>query len=252
VVWFLVLGPLLGVFGIAAPDALYLLAIALLPTSVGVTILRYRLYDIDYLINRALVYGTLTASLAGVYAASILGSRFVLEGLTGESSDASIVLTTLVLTAAFTPVKRTLESVADRRFGGGGRSQLDDFADRLRSILEVTDPGESCQQLAERSMHVLKASGAAIYLNSLGEEVCAASCGDMSEVATEWIEIEHDGRSLGRMLLGKPLAEPGYAAEDLEAVKETAALVAQALSLAGPRRDGGEKARATSTTRRHP
>ena len=68
-----------------------------LPIAIGIAILRYRLYEIDTLINRAIVYGTLTAVLAGLYAASIGLFQRLFVGVTGERSDAAIIISTLIL-----------------------------------------------------------------------------------------------------------------------------------------------------------
>ena len=83
--------------------------------SVGIAILRYRLYEIDLLINRTIVYGALTAILAGVYTASITLSTRLFSALTGERSDAAIVLTTLIVVALFTPLKNRLQAAVDTR-----------------------------------------------------------------------------------------------------------------------------------------
>jgi hypothetical protein len=88
----------------------------ILPLAVGIAILRYRLYDIDMFIARALVYIPLTAVLAGAYAASVALFQRIFVGLTGQSSDAAIVITTLILASVFTPVRKALESAVDRRF----------------------------------------------------------------------------------------------------------------------------------------
>ncbi|HEX2625806.1 MAG TPA: hypothetical protein VHL56_02740 [Candidatus Limnocylindrales bacterium] len=87
-----------------------------LPIAVGIAILRYRLYDIDMFIARALVYIPLTAVLAGAYAASVALFQRVFVSLTGQSSDAAIVITTLILASVFTPVRKALENAVDRRF----------------------------------------------------------------------------------------------------------------------------------------
>jgi len=86
-----------------------------IPVAALFAILRYRLYDIDRVISRTFVFGSLTAILAGVYAASIRLFTAAFIGITGESSDGALVLTTLVLATSFTPIKQRLESVADRR-----------------------------------------------------------------------------------------------------------------------------------------
>jgi hypothetical protein len=98
------------------PFAGLTLALTFFPISAGIAILRYRLYDIDVLINRTFVYGSLVAILAGLYAASIQLFKVIFVGLTGDESDAAIVITTLILATTFTPIKNRLEEFARRRF----------------------------------------------------------------------------------------------------------------------------------------
>ena len=83
--------------------------------AIAVAILRYRLYEIDVIINRTLVYGILSAVLAGVYTASITLSQRVFMAVTGERSDAAIVLTTLIVASTFTPLKARLQAIVDAR-----------------------------------------------------------------------------------------------------------------------------------------
>lgn len=87
-----------------------------LPVAVGIAVLRYRLYDIDVLIGHALVYVPLTAILAGLYAASVALFQRLFTAITGQNSDAAIVITTLILAAVFTPARKALEGVVERRF----------------------------------------------------------------------------------------------------------------------------------------
>ena len=94
--------------GDTVPDILFPVAILLLPIAAGIAILKYRLYEIDLLINRTLVCGPLTAILAGACVASVGLSQRLFVALTGETLDAAIVLTTLVVAAVFTPVKNRL------------------------------------------------------------------------------------------------------------------------------------------------
>jgi hypothetical protein len=83
--------------------------------AIVIAILRYRLYEIDVIINRTLVYGALSAILAGVYTASITLSQRVFIAVTGERSDAAIVLTTLIVASTFTPLKARLQTIVDAR-----------------------------------------------------------------------------------------------------------------------------------------
>jgi len=94
----------------------FLVSAALPPIALFVSITRYRLYDIDTILSRAFVFGTLTAILAGVYTASIRLFNSLFTALTGENSDAALVITTLVIAASFTPIKRRLEAFVERRF----------------------------------------------------------------------------------------------------------------------------------------
>jgi hypothetical protein len=86
------------------------------PIAALVAILRYRLYDIDRLIGQTFVLGALTAILAGLYTASLRLFTAIFVGVTGQTSDVALVLTTLVLATSFTPVKQRLEAVANERW----------------------------------------------------------------------------------------------------------------------------------------
>jgi hypothetical membrane protein len=94
-----------------------LLVFAVGPLGVALAIARYRLYEIDHLVGQTFVYGALTAILAGLYAASLKFFQVLFSAATGESSDAALVLTTLVLVATFTPVKSRLDSMVARWTG---------------------------------------------------------------------------------------------------------------------------------------
>jgi hypothetical protein len=109
--------------------------------AVGVAILRYRLYDIDLLINRTLVYGSLTALLAATYFGGVTGAQAFFRTLTGqeEQPQIAVVASTLVIAALFNPLRRRIQAFVDRRFYRrkyDARKTLEDFSARLR---EETD-----------------------------------------------------------------------------------------------------------------
>ena len=98
-----------------ANELLASLALAAIPAAVGIAILRYRLYDIDLIINRTVVYVLLTAVLAGVYTGAVALFQRLFVAMSGQSSDLAIVMTLFVLATVFTPIKNTLQENVDQR-----------------------------------------------------------------------------------------------------------------------------------------
>ena len=84
--------------------------------AVGVAVLKYRLYDIDLIINRTLVYGFLTILLAAAYAGSVVGLQAALRALSGQESTLAVVASTLAIAALFGPLRRRVQGFVDRRF----------------------------------------------------------------------------------------------------------------------------------------
>ncbi|MDQ3864518.1 MAG: hypothetical protein M3317_13675, partial [Actinomycetota bacterium] len=111
-----------------------------LPIAVGVAILRYRLYDIDVLINRTLVYGSLTAMLAAFYFGGIVVLQRVFVVLTGEKSTLAVVASTILIAALFNPLRRRIQSFIDRRFYRSrydARRTLESFSAKLRDETDL-------------------------------------------------------------------------------------------------------------------
>lgn len=141
-----------------ATNALYLLVgneigfllPLVIPLAFGIAILRSRLWDIDILINRALVYGSLTGILAAVYFGCVVGAQALAQALTGRATlpPAAIVASTLLIAALFNPVRRGLQTVIDRRFY---RRKYD--AAKTLAVFGTTLRTET--DLAQLSEHVL-------------------------------------------------------------------------------------------------
>ena len=89
---------------------------ASIPVAIGVAVLRYRLYEIDLIINRTLVYGALTATLLALYSGAIVVLQRVFVLLTGQKSTLAVVASTLVIAALFNPLRRRIQAFIDRRF----------------------------------------------------------------------------------------------------------------------------------------
>ena len=92
------------------------LALLGLPVSAGIAVLKYRLYDIDVIINRTLVYGALTAALVSVYLGGIVVLQGAFRALTGQESQLAVVASTLTIAAMFGPLRRRIQSFIDHRF----------------------------------------------------------------------------------------------------------------------------------------
>jgi hypothetical protein len=88
----------------------------LIPVSIGTAILRSKLYDIDAVINRTLVYGSLTVVLALFYWGSVVGMQSLLRPIEGEGNDLAVVVTTLLIAALFLPLRSRIQGFIDRRF----------------------------------------------------------------------------------------------------------------------------------------
>jgi len=99
-----------------AANAIFTAAGTTIPISIGIAILRYRLYDIDILINRTLVYGSLTATLVALYFGGIVVLQRIFVALTGEQSTLAVVASTLLIAALFNPLRRRFQSFIDRSF----------------------------------------------------------------------------------------------------------------------------------------
>jgi hypothetical protein len=136
-VWFLTNSPI-DAFSrtlFLAMDAL--IFSALIPLAAGVAILTYRLYDIDVVINRTLVYGSLTALLALLYLGGVTGTQAIFSTFSGqqEQPQLAIVVSTLIIAALFNPLRRRIQSFIDRRFYRrkyDARKTLEAFSAKLR------------------------------------------------------------------------------------------------------------------------
>ena len=161
--WFAFAASLLIVVGTVAVFLWYesaliqvLIALALigLPIAAGISIFKYRLYDIDVVINRTLVYGALTAALAAFYLASVLVLQLALNGIT-EGSGLAVAVSTLGVAALFRPVRARIQSAVDRRFYRrkyDSELTLEGFRARLRGEVAINSVSAELQRVVAETM----------------------------------------------------------------------------------------------------
>lgn len=122
-----------------------------IPVAIGVAVLRYRLYEIEVIINRTLVYVPLVAIIGGMATALIPLSQRVFMALTGNTSDAAVVLTTLFVASFVTPVRKRLEGAVEGRFKAGREEQRGWPDGPAAAFLEDPDVEAHIRSIAERA-----------------------------------------------------------------------------------------------------
>ena len=127
-----------------------------IPLSIGLAVLRSGLWDIDVVINRTLVYGALTVSLATVYVGGVVILQYIFRALTGSESQLAVVASTLVIAALFTPLRRRVQAFIDRRFYRrkyDAAKTLEAFSAKLQNETDLEDLSEDLVTVVRETMH---------------------------------------------------------------------------------------------------
>jgi hypothetical protein len=143
------------------PNLVVAAAQAAPPLAIGVAVLRYRLYDIDRLINRTLVYGLLTALLVTVYAGAVLMLGQLFGGLGDEPPSWAVAGATLAVAALFRPAQRRIQAVVDRRFNRrkyDAARTVEAFAVRLRNELDLDTLSDELVDVVDQTMQPTQSS----------------------------------------------------------------------------------------------
>ena len=203
-----------------------------LPFAIAIAILRYRLYDIDLIINRTLVYGGLTAIVAALYAAVVtLGNRLFISA-SGQRSDAAYFVTAFVVVVAAYPLKDWLQRQVDRRIAHRSPSAvLGEFNADVEAVVSVLDVQRVACRLLDEAVSAFDPRGAALYLDARNPESPLCSRGRPDAATALEVHLRHEGRELGRLVLGSRRGDLAYTRADRDALQRSADLVGMAMAL---------------------
>lgn len=209
--------------------------LVLVPLAFGEAMRRHHLYEIDRILDTTLVFGGATALLAGLYVASIGLVQRIFIALTGERSDAAVVLTTLLVAAAFTPLRDRIQAFVKRTFGTAvpGTRGLDVFMAEIDQHLRLSDRDLLLSQLLAESVASLHAVAGAIEISDgpVARTVRAfgAWTGDVHLI----VDVRAHGELAARVLLGPRANGEMYDAHAREHLERAARAVGMALDSLG-------------------
>jgi hypothetical protein len=237
VVWFL--APVFGT-PLQFNSAALLPVLLLFPITVAVAIMRYRLLEIDALVNRAIVYASLTAVLAGVFTAAIALSQRIFVGLTGEKSDAAIVITTLIVASVVAPVRTRLQAWVDRQFREVPTGPLRTFGDQVSQFLQLNDRDMLAQRFLGEAVSALGAEAGAVVRIEAGLPLTTYTHGPWRGAALVSVPLASAGVSYGAVMIGPRRNGLRYRRFEVESLAEVAEKVARAMAIADLRRSNGD------------
>ena len=192
-------------------DNIGLFSVGLIPIAIAFAVLRHRLYEIDVIIRRTLVYAALTLSLAAIYLCTVAITGTLLRAVTGSSGTVAITLSTLAVAGAFHPARSAIQRAVDRRFNRAGydaQAAVDGFSERLRDSIDLD---ALCDELRVVVSGTVQPAHASVWLRSstAGQGFPAGRLGPRPGAAQGALGRDEQAGNLGRHAQrGQHLGEP--------------------------------------------
>lgn len=200
-------------------------SMSLMPITMAMAVLRYRLWEIDRILNRTMVYIPLTSILTVIYSTSISFSQRLFSTVAGETSPAVAIFTTILLTTTFTPIKNGLQALVDRSFKEplDPLKELKALEQRIFNVVDLLDQPAMARRIGEQIMSSYDLEGVAIYLRT-GEQMRLVYVSPRWSVrqAVERLPLEWQGQVLGHLVLGARHGDEDVTPEEYAALQETA------------------------------
>jgi type IV secretory pathway TrbD component len=203
--------------------SLFLVTVILLPVSALVAILRYRLYEIDRIVNRTVLYGAMTALLAGLVAALVTFTQRGFLAATGATSDIAVVLIALATTAAYTPIRKRLEAIVDRHIKW--ESPLEPFRTELERTVALVDAEAAIRRLLVEGTSALSPTWAEARVRSGRGWRVVERRGSPGREPALTLSVHDEDRAIAQLLLGPPTAADGFPERELAELRVIADLL---------------------------
>lgn len=209
-----------------------------IPIAAGTSILRYGLYEIDFIINRAIVYIAMTAIVAGLYAGFTATLQRLFVAVTGQSSEASIVIAVALIATLITPVRNSLQKVVDARFKEARdlARVMQSLETEVRAVIDVIDGERLAERLVQTACEGADAVGAALFLDGSADGRTAFTAGDWSGQAELVVPLRSGEGEVGRIALARRRHGAPYAERDQAKLQGAANMVAVGLAMSRDRR----------------
>ena len=212
----------------------FIVSYTTVPFAAAASILRYGLYEIDFIINRAIVYVAMTAILAGLYAGITATLQKLFVALTGQSSDAAIVITVALIATLFTPVRNALQRAVDARFKDAKDLErvLSSLETEVGAVVDVIYGPRLAERLVKTAREGADATGAAVFLDGATNGEPSYTAGNWTGEAELVVPLRAGDRELGRIALTARRHGAPYTQRERDRLQRAADLVAIGLTLA--------------------